>query len=133
MIDSKLEIQFIKVEKLIHIEQFSKKRVAWLKKKILKENMWKVPIKVEKNDFLIMDGQHRTEVAIELNFKILPCIFYSYDEVKVWSLRTNHIVNPALIREKSLSGDIYPYKTAKHLFPFGNRSVCEISLEELKG
>ncbi len=127
------KIELINVSKLKHIEGFSRKRVAWLKDKIVHDGIWKVPLKIDSKYCLVMDGQHRMEVAKELNLKIVPCIEYSYDEVKVWSLRKNHVVNSDLIIEKSLKGDIYPYKTAKHSFPDSAEAECNFLLHQLKG
>ena len=127
------KIALINVSKLKHIEGFSKKRVEWLKDKIVREGIWKVPLKIDSKYSLVMDGQHRMEVAKELNLKFVPCIEYAYDEVEVWSLRKNHIVNSGLIIEKSLNGDIYPYKTAKHSFPDSSETQCNFLLHKLKG
>ena len=65
----------VNVDQLKHIEDFGRKRVDWLKNKILSEGIWTVPLKIEKKNFLVMDGQHRMEVAKLLNLKCVPCIF----------------------------------------------------------
>lgn len=125
-------MELIEVNKLRHIEGFSKKRVQWLKKKILSEGTWRFPLRIERNHLLVMDGQHRLEVAIELELTYVPCLLYDYAEVEVWSLRPKHLVTPELIIAKTLAQDIYPYKTAKHRFPDGVVE-CQFPLEILKG
>lgn len=110
-------IKYVEVEKLKHIEGFSKVRVDTLRKKIVSEKMWNQPLKVEKNHYLVLDGQHRLEVAKLLNLKRIPCQLFDYNDVKLWSLRKNHPVSRELVIENSLSGNIYPYKTVKHSFP----------------
>ena len=60
------DIVYVNVDQLKHIEDFGRKRVDWLRKKILTEGEWTVPLKVEKDHFLVMDGQHRMEVAKNL-------------------------------------------------------------------
>ena len=127
------KITLIETDKLIHIEDYGRKRVEWLKDKIIHSGLWTVPLKIEKDNYLVMDGQHRMEVAKSLGLKYVPCILYSYDEVEVWSLRDNHKVSQRLIVERALNGDIYPYKTAKHAFPSGSERTCRFSIEELKG
>jgi len=122
----------VNVDQLKHIEDFGRKRVDWLKNKILSEGVWTVPLKIEKKNFLVMDGQHRMEVAKLLNLKYVPCILYSYDEVKVWSLRDNYEVNADLITQRVFEDNIYPYKTAKHAFPDSGDLKCEIPLSQLK-
>ena len=126
------KINLIYTTELMHIEGFSKKKVVWLKDKILKEGVWTVPLKVDKYHNLVMDGQHRMEVAKELGLKVVPCLLYDYKEVEVWSLRDNHEVTPQLIIDKSISENIYPYKTAKHAFPDGGDMRCSYLLDELK-
>tara|TARA_Y100000768_G_C23961321_1_gene675537 strand:+ start:887 stop:1294 length:408 start_codon:yes stop_codon:yes gene_type:complete len=126
------DILNISVDQLKHIEDFGRKRVRWLKDKILSEGVWTVPLKIEKEHYLVMDGQHRMEVAKLLNLKYVPCILYSYDEVQVWSLRDNYEVNAELIIKRVFDDNIYPYKTAKHAFPDSGDLTCNIPLTELK-
>ena len=128
----KREIKLIKTSDLKHIEDYGRKRVAWLRDKILEEGIWTVPLKVEKNLNLVMDGQHRMEVAKDIGLSVVPCLIYSYEEVEVWSLRKNYEVNSKLIVERVLNKDIYPYKTAKHAFPDGSEITCKFTLDELK-
>lgn len=127
------DITLIEVCKLRHIEDYGRKRVAWLKEKIINENNWTVPLKVETSNYLVMDGQHRMEVAKLLNLKYVPCLLYSYDEVDVWSLRDNHIVTAESVVKRALTENIYPYKTAKHAFPDGSDTSCSYTLDQLQG
>lgn len=124
-------IMLIEVNKLLHIEDYGRKKVLNLEEKILKDNKWTNPLKISK-EFLVMDGQHRMEVAKKLGLKVVPCLIFDYDEVKVWSLRKNQVVTSELIIKKSLSGDIYPYKTAKHAFPDSGDLTCNFIIDDLK-
>lgn len=125
-------VEFIPVSSLKHIEGFSEKRVLWLKDKILREGIWCVPLKIDTQHHLVMDGQHRMEVATLLGLSVVPCICYQYDEVEVWSLRGSYTVTADEIIERSLTGNIYPYKTAKHRFPFGEEILCHIPIDQLR-
>ncbi len=127
------EIEMVPVSRLLHIENWGLKRVEWLRKKIVGEGVWSVPLKVEVEHGLVMDGQHRMEVAKLLGLRVVPCLVYSYLEVEVWSLRENQIVTTDLVVERALAGDLYPYKTAKHGFPDGADLRCSYSLSELSG
>ena len=126
------DVVLIEVDKLRHIEGFGKKRIIWLKNKILKEGIWTNPLKISNEHSLVMDGNHRMEAAKMLNFRYVPCLMYDYDEVEVWSLRKNHTVTSQLIIERSLSDCIYPYKTAKHAYPDSNNTLCRYILDELR-
>jgi hypothetical protein len=110
-------IDLVDVLSLSHIEGFSDKRVKWLTNKIIAEGSWNKPIVVEDEHLLVMDGQHRMEAALRMGLARVPAVRYRYDEVEVWSLRSNHEVTPQLVVARALAGDIYPYKTVKHSFP----------------
>lgn len=126
-------MKLIRVSLLKHIEAFSDKRVANMLRKMQENGVWEKPICIEQNHMLILDGQHRFEVSQELGLSHIPCELFDYndDGVLVWSLHKSCEVSKELVIERALSGDIYPYKTAKHKFP---RSVSKIMmpLKELK-
>ena len=126
------EIVLVKTDKLLHIEGYGIKKVEKLKNKIIIKGIWTVPLKVDKKHFLVMDGQHRMEVAKSIGLTLVPCILYSYKEVKVWSLRENHRVSKDSIVKRALSGNIYPFKTAMHLFPDSADLRCSYNLNDLK-
>lgn len=125
-------VKLIDPRRLHHIEGWSRKRARLLRKKIVAEGVWTLPLAVERTHLLVLDGQHRMEAALALGLERVPCALYDYDDVEVWSLRENRAVSRALVIERALSGDIYPYKTAKHGFPSPVTPV-EIALDELKG
>ena len=126
-----VSIVMVEVPTLRHIEGFSQKRVDMLKQKILDEGIWNKPIALDEEHNLVLDGQHRMEVARALNFTHVPAVRYRYADVEVWSLRTQYDFDWKMVVEKALSGDIYPYKTVKHRFP-QDLPVCAIPLSELK-
>lgn len=125
------KIKLIETDSLKHVEGFSQKRVSWLKEKILDEGVWNKPICIDSEHMIVMDGQHRMEVAKELGMKFTPCVCFKHEEVDFWSLRPkSHEVNLELVMSKALSGDIYPYKTVKYSFPT-DVPACAITLGEL--
>lgn len=125
-------IEMVDVALLKHIEGFSKKRVQWLKEKILREGVWNKPVALDGSHGLVLDGQHRMEVAKALGLKRIPAIKYDYSAVKVWSLRPGkHDFTWQTVVERALAGDIYPYKTVKHEFPVP-LPACHFSIDELK-
>ncbi len=124
-------ITLVPVGELRHIEGFSQKRVDWLTAKIVAEQVWNKPIVVDSDYLLVMDGQHRMEVARRLGLILVPAMKYRYTEVEIWSLRDNHDVTTEAVIERALSGEIYPYKTVKHAFPQPIPSVS-YSLDQLR-
>ncbi len=112
-------MKLVKLDLLRHIEGHSEKRVANMKRKMVDGGFWLRPICIERTYMLILDGQHRFEVANALGLKYVPCEFFDYSDVNllVWSLRKECKVSKKLVITRALKGDIYPYKTAKHKFP----------------
>ena len=53
-----------------------------------------------------------------MKIKKIPVIMVDYNEIEIWSLRKDEIVNHELVIKRSLKGDIYPEKTVKHNFNF---------------
>lgn len=125
-----MEIQLVPVKKLRHIEGFSEKRVAWLSVKVLREQRWTKPLALDTDTYLVMDGQHRMEVAHRLGLSVVPAVLFRYSEVKLWSLRPNHEFTWETVVDRGLTGEIYPYKTVKHAFP-KPVPVCDYPLSDL--
>lgn len=121
----------VPVTDLVHIEGFSKKRVAWLVEKIRSEGVWTRPLALDDLHNLVLDGQHRMEAARTLGVRWVPAIRFKYSDVDVWSLRKNHSFDWKLVTERALQGNPYPYKTVKHGFPVDQFPTCEYSLEDL--
>ena len=126
-------MKLVRIDLLKHIEGYSEKRASNMKEKMVQSGVWEKPICIEKNHFLILDGQHRFEVAKKLGLNYIPCELFDYNDgcVITWSLRKECIVSKELVVEQALSGNIYPYKTAKHKFPHKVKK-CMIPLKELE-
>ncbi len=125
-----MEVVLFEVKLLRHIEGFSPKRVDWLKKKIISEETWKVPIAIDDQHGLVLDGQHRMEVALSLNLRKIPAVKLKYAEVPLRSLRPQYNFDWQDVVQRALQGDLYPYKTVKHDFSVPLPSVS-YRLDEL--
>jgi len=129
-LDCKLNIQLFEVSRLKHIEDYSRDAVASLTEKIRLEGIWNRPICIDPQG-LVMDGQHRMEVAINLGLKKVPAAIFEYKNVPIYSLRENYDFTCKDVIKRSISGNIYPYKTVKHIFD-EDSLICNYMLEELK-
>lgn len=125
-------VELISTEGLYHIEEHDPERCENLRKKIMNEQQWNVPIIVEKKHGLILDGQHRYEVAKILQLVRIPAIYVEYEDVKVWTLRKEIKITRDTVIRKVKAGECYPYKTVKHKFSFEIPDTLEINLNELK-
>jgi hypothetical protein len=123
-------IELVPPESLRHIEGFSSRRVAWLRAKVERDGRWTKPLAIDDEHALVMDGQHRMEVALELGLRRVPAVKYSYAAVEIWSLRPRISFTWRDVVARALAGDPYPYKTVKHRFP-GEAPACDFRLEEL--
>jgi hypothetical protein len=126
----KMEINFCDPNLLRHIERFSASRVEWLCNKILTEGLWIKPLALDLNHHLVLDGQHRMEVALRLGLKRVPVVKFDYPEVPLRSLREKYQFDWQDVTEKALRNDIYPYKTVKHDFVIP-MPACRFTLQEL--
>lgn len=131
VISEQPQITMVDVDTLKHIEDHDEARVQQLKEKILKDNCWTQPVIVENKDHLVLDGQHRFEVAKALGYKRVPAIVVDYNQVKVWTLRREYPVSQKKVFAKVKRGEVYPYKTVKHKFNFALPEIS-VSLDELK-
>lgn len=125
-----MKIVMIDPKRLRHIEGFSKTRVSWLRKKVIAEGVWTRPVALDDEHNLVLDGQHRMEVALALGLKRVPAVKFAYENVEVWSLRPRYTFTWKDVVERALTGDVYPYKTVKHRFP-EDFPLCEYPLREL--
>ena len=85
---------------------------------------------VEEENFLILDGHHRFEVAKKMKIKKIPAIFVKYDETIVWSLREKEKVDVPTVIKRAKEGSIYPNKTVKHKFS-KTPPNCKIEISKL--
>lgn len=115
---------------LRHIEGFSARRVEWLRKKIRVEGRWTKPIALDDTHGLVLDGQHRLEVALAMGLRRVPVVRFRYADVEIWSLRPKYSFTWEGVVARALLGEPYPYKTVKHRFA---RTIpaCDFPLEEL--
>lgn len=126
-----MKIEMVDPQTLLHIEGFSKRRATWLREKIVKEGRWTKPIALDDQHNLVLDGQHRMEVALALGLKRVPAVRYSYAAIEIWSLRPKYTFVWQDVVARALAKDIYPYKTVKHKFPEGGLPPCDFALSEL--
>jgi len=125
-----MKIEMCPIESLKHIEGYSKRRVTWLTQKILTEGLWTKPLALDLEHNLVLDGQHRMEVALCLGLKHVPIVRYDYAQVPLRTLRPNHQFDWRIVTERALRNDIYPYKTVKHDF-LEPLPPCQFPLEAL--
>jgi CTP:molybdopterin cytidylyltransferase MocA len=124
-------IELVSPASLKHIEGYDEARVLELRAKIEREGVWTKPLYIEKTHGLVLDGQHRLQVALRMGLARVPVQRFDYHAVAVWTLRKEEPVDVDTVIRRATAGDIYPYKTVKHKFP-NVIDDCSLPLGELR-
>ena len=124
------DIKFINIDALLPIEDFLVDRIPILENQIRELGRWTKPIIVEKNHNLILDGHHRFVVAKRLGLKNIPAVLVDYNDVDMWSLREDEIVDAETVVIRAKKKLIYPNKTVKHSFKFSAPNI-DIEIKDL--
>jgi hypothetical protein len=122
-----LAIHFVRVDLIRPNECHHPEHAMALADTILREQLWRIPIALERNSLAVMDGHHRVEAARMLRLKYIPCLLLDYDQVQVSASRQSYVVTPQEIVRRAKAGELYPPKTTHHRFP-SPLPTCNISL-----
>lgn len=119
------KIKVIAIKKLKAHEKVNKSNLNKVKESILKVGYINNPIIVDQNNFIILDGHHRTKALSDLGCKKIPVFFVDYKNknIRVISRRKNYIVNKDNVIKVALSNKLYPHKTTKHYIPLRSKSI----------
>lgn len=125
-------LELIDVESIIETEEHDDERVKWLKKAILEEGVWRIPLILEKKTFAVMDGHHRLNVAKCIGLRRVPAILLDYYEnnVVVNSWRDGVYIDREVVLNNIKEGKKFPYKTTRHIIT-PNPDEIEIPLSFL--
>jgi ParB-like chromosome segregation protein Spo0J len=85
-------------------------------------NRWKayvLPLVVDKNTGVILDGHHRHQVALRLGLKCLPCVQVDYQgddsvELDVWPNCGRESITKEEVVQAGLRGGLFQPKTSRH-------------------
>jgi hypothetical protein len=105
-------------------------RVREVMAMILEENAWTQPICIERTAHALLDGHHRLAAALELGLARVPVYVFDYADVELLSWRSHIAPTRDEVIARARSGQLYPYKTTRHVFP--PRSTCNVPLGELR-
>lgn len=113
-----------------------------LKNQIKKDGILKVPIIVDKNTFVVLDGHFRINSLKKLGYSKIVAFLVDYNSPKivVQTWRNGETITKEDVLKAGLTGKRFPVKSSKHVFNNGNGFIhiseivkrVDISLEELK-
>lgn len=100
-------------------EEVDETHVRSLMHMIADEGVWTEPIPIEQATGIVMDGNHRTQAALRLGLRFLPCVPLDYGDTRVsvthWD--TGEPFSVERIRTRLLDRQVlFPYKTTRHRF-----------------
>ncbi len=99
---------------------------------IRSRGVWVAPVVAERETGIIMDGNHRLNVARILDLKRVPCILVNYNDERVavnhWDSELPFDISH--IYETISRGELLAYKSTRHQFNPG-LPVIEVSLDML--
>ena len=136
------DIVFIKIEELREHEEIRPDYLEELKNEIISDGILKMPIAVDKNTYIILDGHHRLHALKRIGCKKIPVILVDYQsqEVQVVTWREGENITKEIIIHTALTGRRMPPKTSKHMIMVDGElqhisileTVINIPLEKLK-
>ena len=136
------DIVFIKIEELREHEEIRPDYLEELKNEIISDGILKMPIAVDKNTYIILDGHHRLHALRKMGCKKIPVILVDYQsqEVQVVTWREGENITKEIIIHTALTGRRMPPKTSKHMIMVDGElqhisileTVINIPLEKLK-
>ncbi|MFC1616196.1 ParB N-terminal domain-containing protein [Patescibacteria group bacterium] len=127
------QIKLISISRLKPHEEVNPVNLQHVKKQIKKSKCFIEPIIVDRTNFIILDGHHRTKSLIQLGYKKIPAVLVDYESenIKVYPRRKEIPVNKKKIINQALQKKLFPFKTSKHIITIRQKSY-RIDLEKLK-
>jgi hypothetical protein len=99
-------------------EEVDTAHVRQLAEEVRLSGTWLAPLPVEADSGLVMDGNHRLQVARLLGLQRLPCIPLRYgdDRLDVRCWKTGRPFSLDELRRIVALPEVLPYKTTRHSF-----------------
>ena len=115
-----MKVELVPVETLLPHEKVEEHRVDNLEKMTLRWRAYTKPLLVDRKTGTILDGHHRTKVAVRMELQCLPCVLVDYLEddgisVSVWPNSGRESIQKEEVIEAALSGNLFEPKTSRHM------------------
>ena len=136
------EVIFIDIDQLKEHEEIRPDYLEELKDQILSDGILKMPIAVDKETYIILDGHHRLHALKKIGCKKIPVILVDYQSpgIEVVAWREGETITKEMIIHTALTGGRMPPKTSRHMIMVKGdlqhisiiEAVINIPLEKLK-
>ncbi len=110
-------ICLIDLEELKEHEEIRPDYLEELRKEILSDGILRMPIAIDKNSYIILDGHHRLQALKRIGCRKIPCVLVDYQshEIKVIPWREGEQITKEIVIEAAVSGRKMASKTSKHM------------------
>ncbi len=114
-----MQVDLIPLEILRPHELTIPKKVDELEKMTNRWKAYVLPLVVDMNTGVILDGHHRHQVALRLGLKCLPCVQVDYQgddsvELDVWPNCGRESITKEEVVQAGLRGEPFQPKTSRH-------------------
>lgn len=114
------------LDELIQTELVDVEYCVLLREAIARNGNWTHPLPIDGHSGLVMDGNHRLQVARQLGLNKIPCIQFDYGDpgVEVFHWHSGQVFPKEKILGLAASRDLLQYKTTRHAFAVALPQVC---------
>ena len=114
-----MQVDLVPMEILLPHELTKPKKVDELEKMTHRWKAYVLPLVVDRNTGVILDGHHRHQVALRIGLKCLPCVLVDYQgddsiELGVWPNCGRDSVTKEEVVQAGLSAELFLAKTSRH-------------------
>jgi len=135
-----MKYELVPIEKLRALEMIFPHHLENIVKIIHRDGVMKLPLIVEKDHNIVLDGSHRHVFIAMEGFKYAPVRYVDYNDphIRVGThLMHRHIIDGPVniskeeVIRRGLSGDLFPPRTTRHFFPFRKTETVDVPLTDL--
>jgi hypothetical protein len=127
-----MEYAIVEINSLRPHESIDGRNFARVLSELSGEGMLHMPVLVDRDTRVILDGHHRCGALKKLGASRVPALLLDYfsDGIEVMPRRKGSPVDKKAVIEAAMSGKIFPPKTTKHLVA-EEVAPCNVRLESL--
>ena len=114
-----MKVELVPIEILRPHEETIPKKVEELERMTHRWKAYVLPLVIDRNTGVILDGHHRHQVALRLNLQCLPCVLVDYlgdesVELDVWPNCGRDSITKEEVVQAGLQEELFPPKTSRH-------------------
>lgn len=129
-------VELVEADRLHPHEAYKRPRLETVLERIRATREVDLPIVVDRESLVIVDGHHRWWACRLLGCRLVPVVLVDYTDdaevrLTVRPESTHQGIGKRDVVEAALAGRVYPHKTTKHYFAFDKAGFPPTPLERL--